>query len=298
MRADGTIAYAENPPKKYQDIYPLNFDNDPEGICREVKRVVDHWIGHGVKIFRVDNPHTKPVAFWEWLIAEVTQTDPDVLFLAEAFTKPPMMHTLGQGRLHPVLHLLHLAQRAWELEEYLTELSQRDRRLPAAQLLRQHPGHPARLPAVRRPAGVQDPRRARRDDVAVLGRLLRLRAATSTSRSGPAARSTSTRRSTSTARATGRRPSASGRTPDAATSPGSTRSAATTPRCTSCATCACTRRQRADHRVLSKTRSGDDTRARRGQPRPARACARRPCTLDMPALGLRAGTRPSRCATS
>ena len=68
-RADGTIAYAENPPKKYQDIYPLNFDNDPTGICREVLRIVKLWMAHGVRIFRVDNPHTKPVAFWEWLLA-------------------------------------------------------------------------------------------------------------------------------------------------------------------------------------------------------------------------------------
>ena len=68
-RADGTIAYAENPPKKYQDIYPINFDNDPIGICREVLRVVQLWMSHGVRIFRVDNPHTKPVAFWEWLLA-------------------------------------------------------------------------------------------------------------------------------------------------------------------------------------------------------------------------------------
>ncbi len=67
-RADGTIAYAENPPKKYQDIYPINFDNDPEGIYAEVLRIVRHWMSHGVRIFRVDNPHTKPVQFWEWLL--------------------------------------------------------------------------------------------------------------------------------------------------------------------------------------------------------------------------------------
>src|SRR6266508_4313676 len=93
---DGTIAYAENPPKKYQDIYPVNFDNDPEGIYAEVLRVVRHWIDHGVKIFRVDNPHTKPVEFWYWLIAEVKQDHPDVIFLAEAFTRPAMMHGLGK----------------------------------------------------------------------------------------------------------------------------------------------------------------------------------------------------------
>ena len=95
-RADGSIAYAENPPKKYQDIYPLNFDNDPDGLYAEVLRVVRHWISHGVKIFRVDNPHTKPLQFWEWLISEIRQTDPDVLWLAEAFTRPAIMHELGR----------------------------------------------------------------------------------------------------------------------------------------------------------------------------------------------------------
>ena len=95
-RADGSIAYAENPPKKYQDIYPINFDNDPEGIYAEVLRVVRHWTSHGVRIFRVDNPHTKPLSFWERLIAEVKSTEPDVLFLAEAFTRPAIMHELAR----------------------------------------------------------------------------------------------------------------------------------------------------------------------------------------------------------
>ncbi len=99
-RADGTIAYAENPPKKYQDIYPVNFDNDPEGIYAEVLRVLRHWMKHGVRIFRVDNPHTKPVAFWERLLAEVRETDPDVLFLSEAFTLPPMMQALAKVGFH------------------------------------------------------------------------------------------------------------------------------------------------------------------------------------------------------
>jgi len=95
-RADGSIAYAENPPKKYQDIYPVNFDNDPDGIYAEVLRVVRHWTSHGVRIFRVDNPHTKPLSFWEGLIAEVKSTEPDVLFLAEAFTRPAVMHELAR----------------------------------------------------------------------------------------------------------------------------------------------------------------------------------------------------------
>ncbi|WP_197375128.1 alpha-1,4-glucan--maltose-1-phosphate maltosyltransferase [Mycolicibacterium baixiangningiae] len=93
---DGTIAYAENPPKKYQDIYPLNFDNDPAGLYMEVLRVVRYWISHGVKVFRVDNPHTKPPNFWAWLIGEIKNEDPDVLFLAEAFTRPARLYGLAK----------------------------------------------------------------------------------------------------------------------------------------------------------------------------------------------------------
>jgi starch synthase (maltosyl-transferring) len=93
---DGTIAYAENPPKKYQDIYPLNFDNDPAGLYEEVLRVVRFWISHGVKVFRVDNPHTKPPNFWAWLIGEVKNEDPDVLFLSEAFTRPARLYGLAK----------------------------------------------------------------------------------------------------------------------------------------------------------------------------------------------------------
>ncbi|WP_224975946.1 alpha-1,4-glucan--maltose-1-phosphate maltosyltransferase [[Mycobacterium] nativiensis] len=93
---DRTIAYAENPPKKYQDIYPLNFDNDPAGLYAEVLRVVRFWVDHGVKIFRVDNPHTKPPDFWSWLIAAVKNVDPDVLFLAEAFTPPARQYGLAK----------------------------------------------------------------------------------------------------------------------------------------------------------------------------------------------------------
>ncbi|MEU8653745.1 maltotransferase domain-containing protein, partial [Streptomyces sp. NPDC048737] len=95
-RPDGTIAYAENPPKKYQDIYPIAFDADMDGIVAETLRLLRHWMDHGVRIFRVDNPHTKPVVFWERVIGEINRTDPDVIFLAEAFTRPAMMHTLAQ----------------------------------------------------------------------------------------------------------------------------------------------------------------------------------------------------------
>src|SRR3954469_12995479 len=95
-RADGSIAYAENPPKKYQDIYPLNFDNDPEGLSREILRAVLLWAEHGVRLFRVDTPHTKPPNFWHWLIWQVKARYPDVLFLAEAFTRPARLFGLAR----------------------------------------------------------------------------------------------------------------------------------------------------------------------------------------------------------
>src|SRR5215204_6418964 len=122
-RADGTIAYAENPPKKYQDIYPINFDNDPEGIYAECLRVIRVWVDAGVRIFRVDNPHTKPLNFWHWLIWEVKRTDPDVLFLAEAFTRPAMMHQLARiGFTQSYTYFTWRTQR-WELAEYGQELA-------------------------------------------------------------------------------------------------------------------------------------------------------------------------------
>ena len=122
-RLDGTIAYAENPPKKYQDIYPLNFDNDPEGIYQEVLRIVRLWIDRGVTIFRVDNPHTKPVEFWDWLLERVHETNPEVIFLAEAFTKPQMMAALGKVGFQQSYTYFTWRVTKWELTEYLTELS-------------------------------------------------------------------------------------------------------------------------------------------------------------------------------
>ena len=122
-RADGSIAYAENPPKKYQDIYPINFDNDRDGIYLEVLRVVKHWIGFGIKIFRVDNPHTKSVNFWEWLIAEVNAEFPDVVFLAEAFTRPAMMHALGKVGFQQSYTYYTWRNTKDELQSYLTELA-------------------------------------------------------------------------------------------------------------------------------------------------------------------------------
>ncbi len=122
-RLDGTIAYAENPPKKYQDIYPINFDNDPEGIYPEILRILRVWMAHGVRIFRVDNPHTKPVQFWAWLMRQLRETDPDVLFLAEAFTRPQMMHALGKVGFHQSYTYYTWRNTKRELEEYLTQLS-------------------------------------------------------------------------------------------------------------------------------------------------------------------------------
>jgi starch synthase (maltosyl-transferring) len=119
---DGTIAYAENPPKKYQDIYPMNFDNDPEGIRAEMLRVVLHWVAEGVKIFRVDNPHTKPFAFWHWLIWEVKKVEPDVLFLAEAFTRPALMHGLGRIGFTQSYTYFTWRTSARELRAYCEEL--------------------------------------------------------------------------------------------------------------------------------------------------------------------------------
>ncbi len=122
-RPDGTIAYAENPPKKYQDIYPIAFDADLDGLVAETVRVLRHWMGHGVRIFRVDNPHTKPVVFWERVIGDINATDPDVIFLAEAFTRPAMMHTLAQIGFQQSYTYFTWRNSKQELTEYLSELS-------------------------------------------------------------------------------------------------------------------------------------------------------------------------------
>ncbi|GAB3663950.1 alpha-1,4-glucan--maltose-1-phosphate maltosyltransferase [Nocardioides korecus] len=122
-RSDGTIAYAENPPKKYQDIYPINFDNDPEGIYAESERLLRHWMSHGVRVFRVDNPHTKPLDFWEWLLGRIRETDPDVIFLAEAFTVPPRMRAHGSVGYHQSYTHFTWRNTRWELEQYLAEVS-------------------------------------------------------------------------------------------------------------------------------------------------------------------------------
>ncbi len=123
-RPDGSIQYAENPPKKYQDIYPFNFASDAwRELWVELKSIVEYWMAEGVRIFRVDNPHTKPFAFWEWLIAEVRQTRPDVIFLAEAFTRPAAMYRLAKLGFGQSYNYFAWRNTKSELSEYFTELT-------------------------------------------------------------------------------------------------------------------------------------------------------------------------------
>ncbi|MFD5080994.1 alpha-1,4-glucan--maltose-1-phosphate maltosyltransferase [Streptomyces sp. NPDC058371] len=122
-RPDGTIAYAENPPKKYQDIYPIAFDRDMPGLVAETTRLLRYWMDHGIRIFRVDNPHTKPVVFWERVIADINRTDPDVIFLAEAFTRPAIMQRLAAVGFQQSYTYFTWRNTKEELTDYLTELS-------------------------------------------------------------------------------------------------------------------------------------------------------------------------------
>ena len=122
-RPDGSIAYAENPPKKYQDIYPINFDNDYTGIRDEVLRIIRFWVSKGVNIFRVDNPHTKPVHFWQDVMATINAEQPDVVFLAEAFTKPAMMHALGKAGFHQSYTYFTWRTSKSELTDYGNEVA-------------------------------------------------------------------------------------------------------------------------------------------------------------------------------
>ena len=123
-RPDGSIAYAENPPKKYQDIYPINFDNDYNAIVAETLRILRLWISKGISIFRVDNPHTKPVHFWAEIMKTIHAESPDVIFLAEAFTKPSMMHALGEAGFHQSYTYFTWRTSKQELTDYATEVSQ------------------------------------------------------------------------------------------------------------------------------------------------------------------------------
>jgi len=124
-RPDGSIKYAENPPKKYQDIYPINFTNPNwRELWEEIKRIVLFWVEQGVKTFRVDNPHTKPTVFWEWLIAEVQRTHPDAIFLSEAFTRPKVMKSLAKAGFAQSYTYFTWRNFKQELTEYLVELTQ------------------------------------------------------------------------------------------------------------------------------------------------------------------------------
>jgi starch synthase (maltosyl-transferring) len=125
QRPDGTIQYAENPPKKYQDIYPLNFESsDWRGLWTGLLGVFKFWIDRGVRVFRVDNPHTKALPFWEWCIAEIHKSTPEAIFLAEAFTRPHVMYSLAKaGYSQSYTYFTWRTQKA-ELEEYFTEISQ------------------------------------------------------------------------------------------------------------------------------------------------------------------------------
>jgi starch synthase (maltosyl-transferring) len=126
-RPDGTIKYAENPPKKYQDIYPINFESHAwVELWHELKRVMDFWIAHGVKIFRVDNPHTKPYRFWEWVLGEIKREHPDTIFLSEAFTRPKVMRYLAKAGFSQSYTYFTWRTSKTELTEYFTELTQTD----------------------------------------------------------------------------------------------------------------------------------------------------------------------------
>jgi starch synthase (maltosyl-transferring) len=122
-RPDGTLKYAENPPKKYQDIYNVNFDSeDWRGLWEALRDVMLYWVARGVRAFRVDNPHTKPIAFWEWLLAEVRREDPEVIFLSEAFTRPALMTTLAKAGFSQSYTYFTWKNTRWELVELMDQI--------------------------------------------------------------------------------------------------------------------------------------------------------------------------------
>jgi starch synthase (maltosyl-transferring) len=135
-RPDGSIRYAENPPKRYEDIHPIAFwpaeDADRVALWEACRDVLEHWVAHGIRTFRVDNPHTKPLAFWEWLIDDIRARHPEVIFLAEAFTTPAMMAKLAEIGFSQSYTYFTWRHAAWELREYVTELS----RCPLADYMR------------------------------------------------------------------------------------------------------------------------------------------------------------------
>ncbi|MCX7824988.1 MAG: alpha-1,4-glucan--maltose-1-phosphate maltosyltransferase [Verrucomicrobiae bacterium] len=124
-RPDGTVQYAENPPKKYQDIYPFDFETENwRELWMELKSIFEFWMGQGINIFRVDNPHTKPFAFWEWLIGELKQRNPEVILLSEAFTRPKVLYKLAKLGFTQSYNYFPWRNTKWELTQYLTELTQ------------------------------------------------------------------------------------------------------------------------------------------------------------------------------
>jgi starch synthase (maltosyl-transferring) len=128
-RPDGTVQYAENPPKKYQDVLPINFETeDWENLWNELKSIIEFWIGKGINIFRVDNPHTKPFIFWQWIMAEMRRDHPQVIFLSEAFTRPKIMARLAKVGFQQSYSYFTWRQTKAELEEYLTDLTQTELR--------------------------------------------------------------------------------------------------------------------------------------------------------------------------
>ena len=208
-RADGTIAYAENPPKKYQDIYPLNFDNDPEGIYTEIRRVLQVWIDHGVTLFRVDNPHTKPLDFWERILAVGARRPPRRDLPVRGVHAAGDDADARQDRLPPVVHVLHLAQHEGRDHRVPGRGLGRAGRVDAAELLADDARHPAAVPAGHGRARASRcapcwrrsaPRRGASTRATSWSRTCRDRASTSRS----------TTRSTSSSRATGRKADAIG----------------------------------------------------------------------------------------
>ena len=211
-RPDGTIKYAENPPKKYQDIYPLNFyGREREALWEEAKGILLFWIEQGIRIFRVDNPHTKPIPFWTWVIAEVQAVHPDVIFLAEAFTRPRVVEALAKVGFTQSYTYFTWRNFKQELIDYLTELTQGE----MAEYFRAHffANTPDILPPILQQGGRRRSRcgsswrpRCRRSTGSTAG--------TSSARTPPfpGPRSTSTRRSTRSRCVTGTRRGTSGRT--------------------------------------------------------------------------------------
>ena len=253
-RPDGTIKYAENPPKKYQDIYPLNFfGREREALWEEAKGILLFWIEQGVRIFRVDNPHTKPIAFWAWLIAEIQAVHPDVIFLAEAFTRPRVMQALAKVGFTQSYTYFTWRNFKQELTDYLTELTRGE----MAEYFRGNffANTPDILPPILQQGGPPAFRMRLGAGGDALLASTGSTAATSSARTPPfpGPRSTSTRRSTRSRSGTGTRPGTSART-----SRGSTGSAGRTGRSTSTGTSSSTR-------ATTSTSSATGSAARTGR---------------------------------